>query len=63
MDRRRQRNVLYLVRGLPGAGKTTFINTFMVMFEDGCTYAEHFEADQFFYGKRPERADWRLSDI
>lgn len=49
MDRHRQRNVLYLVRGLPGAGKTTFINTLMVMFEDGCTYAEHFEADQFFY--------------
>lgn len=49
MKRHRQKNVLYLVRGLPGAGKTTFINTLMCMFEDGETYADHFEADQYFY--------------
>lgn len=45
----RQRNVLYLVRGLPGAGKSTFVNTMMIMFEDGQTHSEHFEADQYFY--------------
>lgn len=51
MEHHRQRNVLYLVRGLPGAGKTTFINTLMCMFEDGSTYSDHFEADQYFYDK------------
>lgn len=51
MEHHRQRNVLYLVRGLPGAGKTTFINTLMCMFEDGSTHSEHFEADQYFYDK------------
>lgn len=50
----RQRNVLYLVRGLPGAGKSTFVNTLIQMMDDGNTYVEQFEADQYFVNEQGE---------
>lgn len=39
--------MLYLIRGLPGSGKTTFV-------ENVFTDAFHFEADQYFYDEEGE---------
>lgn len=50
----RQRNVLYLVRGLPGSGKSTFVNTLVQLLDDGSLYVDHFEADQYFYNSKGE---------
>jgi hypothetical protein len=40
---------LYLVRGLPGSGKTTWVKSQMAILH-GRALAYHYEADQFFVG-------------
>lgn len=42
---------LYIVRGLPGSGKTSFVKNLMNLCVNGSASAEHFEADQYFYLK------------
>lgn len=40
---------LYLVRGLPGAGKSTFVKHLMTSLSGLAFSSRHFEADQYFY--------------
>lgn len=41
-------NTLYLIRGLPGAGKTSLVKSIQNSFASHIT-SEHIEADQYFY--------------
>lgn len=42
-------NTLYLVRGLPGAGKTSFVRNLTSVLSNVIWSLRNFEADQYFY--------------
>lgn len=41
---------LYIIRGLPGSGKSTFAKRLLDMSDMGC-WVEHWEADMFMHGR------------
>lgn len=44
-------NTLYLVRGLPGSGKSTFVKNLIAAISSYTCETRSYEADQYFYDK------------